>query len=59
VAHLLRGDYKRSEYGRVRAVAHVDDTLEVDGALAGPIGVSRGETAPSYGLSTVFLWTRR
>ena len=31
----------------VRAVAHVDGTLEVDGALAGPIGVSKGETAPS------------
>jgi hypothetical protein len=39
----------------VRAVAQVDGTLEVDGALAGPLGVSKGETAPSCGLSTVFL----
>jgi hypothetical protein len=32
---------------KVRVVAHVDGALEVSGALAGPVGVSKGETAPS------------
>ncbi len=36
----------------VRAVAHVGGTLEVGGALAGPIGVSKGETARSWRFST-------
>lgn len=35
----------------VRGVAHVGGTLEVGGALAGPIGVSKGETACSWGFS--------
>jgi len=33
---------------RVRAVVNVDGTLEVSGALAGAIGVSNWETAPTY-----------
>jgi hypothetical protein len=37
---------------RIRAVAHVDGTLEVSGALAGAVGVSNLETAPSWVLST-------
>jgi hypothetical protein len=36
----------------VRAVAHVGGTLEVGEALAGPISVSKGETARSWGFST-------
>ena len=43
----------------VRAVAHVGGTLEVGGALAGPIGVSKGETAPSWGFSTPAFGGRR
>jgi hypothetical protein len=37
---------------RVRAAVHVDGTLEVSGALAGAVGVSNLETAPSYELFT-------
>jgi hypothetical protein len=37
---------------RIRAVAHVDGTLEVSGALAGAVGVSNLGTAPSWALST-------
>ena len=37
---------------KVRVVAHVDGALDVSGALAGPVGISKGETAPSCGFST-------
>ncbi len=37
---------------RVRAVVHVDGTLEVSGALAGAIGVSNWGTAPTSRVTT-------
>ncbi len=43
----------------IRAVAHVGGTLEVGGTLAGPIGVSRGETSRSWGFSTPAFGGRR
>jgi hypothetical protein len=43
----------------VRAVAHVGITLEVGGALPGPSGVSKEETACSWGFSTPAFGGRR
>ena len=37
---------------RIRAVAHVDGTLEISGALAGAVGVTNLGTAPSGALSS-------
>jgi hypothetical protein len=48
----LEDRYRVYRMLRIRAVAHVDGTLEVSKALAGAVEVSNLGTAPSWPLST-------